>query len=209
MRGLSSETQQDSLNPYIALADTTLNLVLVLVLFIATVLLAIQLRENTYKDAREAFREAVERAIAPGERPRLIPYKIKNDPPGSQRWSFSQFTLFEAGSARFTPKGKLVLERFSSVLARYGNTYRRVRIEGHTLPTPAGGKDNWALATDRAAAAANLFTSQSCALSPYNLATAGRGGQDPIPGLSATDRRHERIEIVLEYSAQSAQAQSC
>ena len=209
MRGLSKETSQDTLNPYIALADTTLNLVLVLVLFVASVLLAIQLRENTYRDARGEFQSAVERAIAPQERPRLIPYKVKNDPPGSQRWSFSQFTLFEAGSAQFTPKGKAVLERFAQVLAQYGNTYRRVRIEGHTLPTPAGGRDDWALATDRAAAAANLFTGQACALSPYYLATAGRGGQDPLIGLSPTDRRHERIEIVLEYSAQSAKAQSC
>ena len=209
MRGLSKESSQDALNPYIALADTTLNLVLVLVLFVASVLLAIQLRENTYKDARVEFQQAVEQAITPQERPRLIPYMVKNDPPGSQRWSFSQFTLFESGTARFTPKGNSVLERFAQVLAQYGNTYRRVRIEGHTLPTPAGGRDNWALATDRAAAVANLFTSQACALSPYYLATAGRGGQDPLGSLPLTDRRHERIEIVLEYAAQSARAQNC
>lgn len=209
MRGLTSEAYAEPVNPYIALADSTLNLVLVLVLFIATVLLAILQKEDTHVNNRDQFKAAVEATIPAQFRPKPLDAAKKNDPPGAQRWVFEGQLLFKRGTARLTPQGQQVLEEFVNVLARNGNMWRRVRIEGHTLRTPDKTRDNWSLATDRAATVAQLLTSHRCNISPNYIATAGRGGQDYLPSYPGNDPHQERVEIVVEYALQTSKSKSC
>lgn len=209
MRGLTSEAHADAVNPYIALADSTLNLVMVLVLFIATVLLAILQKEDTYINNRVGFAEAVAAAIPDTIRPAPLDATKRNDPPGAQRWVFEGQLLFKTGTATLTPQGRRVLEEFVNVLARNGNMWRRVRIEGHTTRTPYKQRDNWNLATDRAATVAQLLTSHRCPISPNYIATAGRGGQDYLPAYPDTDPHQERVEIVVEYAPKTSKSKSC
>lgn len=209
MRGLTNEGPSESVNPYIALADSTLNLVLLLVLFIATVLLAILQREDTHISNRDLFEQAIAQAIPENYRP--TPYESwkKNDPPGTQRWVFEGQLLFKKGTANLTPKGREVLGEFVNVLARNGDMWRRVRIEGHTTRTPKGQQDDWSLATNRAATVARLLTGHRCKISANYIATSGRGGQDYLSAYPRTDPHQERVEIILEYATQTSKSQSC
>lgn len=208
MRGLISDSTAEPVNPYIALADSTLNLVLVLVLFIATVLLAILQKEDTHKTSQATFVQAVE-AMPRALRPTGLDYAERNDPPGTQRWTFENHLLFKKGTDVLTPEGRRVLKAFIAVLARHGDVWRRVRIEGHTVRTANRQGDDWALATNRAAAVARLLTSGSCKINARYIATAGRGGQARLRDYPDLDARQERVEIILEYSGQTAEPRKC
>lgn len=209
MRGLTSEGHTETVNPYIALADSTLNLVLLLVLFIANVLLAILQREDTHISSRDLFEQAVIKAMP--ERYRPTPYESwkKNDPPGTQRWVFEGQLLFKTGTANLTPEGRKTLGEFVNVLARNGDMWRRVRIEGHTTRTPDRQQDDWSLATNRAATVARLLTGHRCKIRANYIATAGRGGQDYLSAYPPTDPHQERVEIILEYAIQTSKSQTC
>lgn len=192
---------RDDLNPYIAVTDTALNIVLVMVFFVAalTAVGRVSWDDVRYKDAQKKFEQAVQRLIA-------VPPTInagKNDPPGTQRWVFRNSALFAPGTAILTSDGQQTLSRFAQALRENSDTWRRIRIEGHTLPTASQGSDRWEDATNRAAAVARFLVNQGN-IPPYFLATAGRGGQDPLPGLALADPAHARIEIVLEYARRAA-----
>ncbi len=176
MRGLISDSTAEPVNPYIALADSTLNLVLVLVLFIATVLLAILQKEDTHKTSQATFEKRSRPCPAPCG-PTALKYTEQNDPPGTQRWVFADHLLFKKGTAVLTPEGQRTLNAFVAVLAKHGDVWRRVRIEGHTVRTADRQGDDWALATNRAATVARLLTSGTCKINAKYIATAGRGAR--------------------------------
>lgn len=208
MRGLTSDVASDAVNPYIALADSTLNLVLLLVLFIATVLVAYLQREDTHIKARASFVAAVQ-TIPPAERPTDLEPSQRNDPPGTQRWVFTNQLLFRPGTSDLTPEGRRTLMAFVNVLAQHGDIWRRVRIEGHTTRTPKGQDDDWSLSTNRAAAVARLLTGGACSIDPKYIATAGRGGQARLLTIPDEDPRQERVEIILEYATLAAEPRKC
>ncbi|WP_221091518.1 OmpA/MotB family protein [Deinococcus aquaedulcis] len=195
----------DELNPYVALTDTTLNVILVMVFFVATLTAVgrVSWDDIRYKDAQKAFRKAVIALIGAPQRPSVN--VSKNDPPGTQRWVFKSSALFVPGKAVLSANGKATLGQFARALRQNKNTWRRIRVEGHTLPTTRRINDRWEEATNRAAAVARYLVTQGN-IEPYFLATAGRGGQDPLPDLPSTAAAHARIEIVLEYANQSADA---
>lgn len=189
----------DDLNPYVALTDTTLNVILVMVFVVAalTSLTRVNWENLRYQDAQTAFQEAVNARIPTARRPLLN--RGKNDPVGTQRWVFTNNTLFKPGSVNLSPGGRATLKQFAQALRENPGTWRRIRIEGHTLPTLTRTSDRWEDATNRAAAAARFLVTQG-GIAPYYIATAGRGGQNPLPNLTLTAPDHSRIEIVLEYT---------
>ncbi|TSA82129.1 OmpA family protein [Deinococcus detaillensis] len=198
---------REELNPYVALTDTTLNLVLVMVFFVAalTAVGRVSWDDIRYKDAQKEFAKAVKQLIAVDQRP--VPNVSKNDPPGTQRWVFANSVLFTPGTAALSSAGQATLDRFALALRKNANTWRRIRVEGHTQPTLAAKADRWEDATNRAAAVAR-FLVNSGGIPPYFIATAGRGGQDPLKNLALNNPAHARIEIVLEYAKSAADLKS-
>lgn len=195
---------REELNPYVALTDTTLNLVLVMVFFVAalTAVGRVSWDDIRYKDAQKEFEQAVKQLIAVNQRPTIN--VGKNDPPGTQRWVFANSALFTPGKVALSTAGQATLDRFALALRQNATTWRRIRVEGHTRPTSAQQADRWEDATNRSAAVAR-FLVNSGGIPPYFIATAGRGGQDPLSNLPLGDAAHARIEIVLEYAKTAAE----
>lgn len=219
---------RDELNPYVAITDTALNLVLVVVLVVAVLTAAVPvsraaerrdlerevqrrvdqrmaLEDARYRASQRAFRRAVERLIEPSRQPTVN--ANKNDPPGTQRWVFDNRTLFEPGTVALTPGARGTLLSFAQALRENRDKWRRIRVEGHTAPTRQGQADRWEDATDRAASVARLLAGEG-SIPAHFLATAGRGGQDPLARdgrvLPQGDPAHARVEIVLEYVNRAA-----
>jgi chemotaxis protein MotB len=192
----------DGANPYIAFADLTLNLVFVLVFFVAAVLAVGQTGwdQVKYRNAQEDVLNAIRRASLT-ERPVVLDANLRNDPPGAQRWAFSsrRTKLFQGNTARLTATGERNLLAFARALAKVPE-WRRIRIEGHTLP-PRGKESEWDLSARRASVVADLFATRA-GIPPYRLAVAARGNQTPFngSGASRSDPANERVEIVVEYA---------
>ncbi|WP_034388442.1 OmpA family protein [Deinococcus sp. YIM 77859] len=192
---------REDVNPYIAVADTALNVVLVMVFFVGalTAIGRVSWEDVRYKEAQQAFEASLRRLVEPARRPILTPGK--NDPPGTQRWRFRTAQLFTPNTAELTPDGRATLLRFARVLRENQDKWRRIRIEGHTVRTTRN--DRWEEATNRAAAVARLLVNEG-KVAPWFLTTAGRGGQDPLAHLAPDDPAQARIEVVLEYAGQAA-----
>ncbi len=200
----------DGLNPYIALADLTINLVFVFVFMIAAILvvgaISREREERRYKKAQEVIASAVSRATL-AVKPQILPPELRNDPPGAQRWVFSARAtrgtpLFKGfSSAVLTERGQQSFIAFARVLRPQLGKFRRIRIEGHTIAPKQGGLDNWNLSAQRAAAVANLFAKEARIPTNY-LAVAARGGQVLFNGSQGRrgDPANDRVEIVIEYN---------
>jgi chemotaxis protein MotB len=201
---------EENLNPYIALSDLTINVVFIFVFMIAAILVAGEIsrerEESRYKKAQVAIQQAITNTPM-AARPIVIP--SRNDPPGSQRWAFAgrdtrDAPLFKSPtSAGLTLQGQQRFLKFAQVLQKQinNNIFRRIRIEGHTLPPETNEKDNWNLSAQRAATVANLFATQGRIPSNY-LAVAARGGQTPFNGSvgKSSDPANDRVEIIIEYN---------
>lgn len=191
----------DDANPYIALADLAINLVLILAFFVAAVnaLGRAGWEQVRYRDAQKEFRQAVSRSIDAKLRP--TENRGKNDPPGVQRWVFRGAGLFEADSTQILPDGEQALAQFAVVLKNQKSKWRRIRIEGHTLPPGAGGPDNWELSSARAAVVARIIQVRG-RIPPHFLGVAGRAGQAPLvkvmlyglPGSKSTEQIRDFLQ---------------
>ena len=88
----------DGINPYIALADMAMNLVLILAFFVAAVnaLGRAGWEQVRYRDKQRELRQAIVAALPP----RLRPDENggRNDPPGVQRWVYAEGQLFSPGT---------------------------------------------------------------------------------------------------------------
>jgi chemotaxis protein MotB len=200
----------DSLNPYIALADLTINLVFVFVFMIAAILVVGEIsherEQRRYKKAQEVVAQAVSQANLV-VRPQVLSPNLRNDPPGAQRWVFSGrdtrgSPLFKSfTSPVLTERGRQSFLAFAQVLQQQIGGFRRIRIEGHTIPPKQGDLDNWDLSAQRSAAVANLFAIEG-RIPPYYLAVAARGGQVLFNGPQGrnADPANDRVEIVIEYN---------
>lgn len=203
-----------------------INFVLVLVFFLAalTLLGRIGWDEIRYRDIQKEVRERIESELAGimlHDHPLVIRNgqsvplsRLRNDPPGAQRWAIYSEQLFRSGTVELTPDGKEKLKKLAKVLLDHHwqvkehyqgdewikHTWRRIRIEGHTRPTQKGEQEKWTLSAGRAAAVANVLSGSG--IPPWHIAVAARGGQTPFAReLPHSDPRHERVEIVLEYAA--------
>ena len=196
-----TQAAEDS-NPYVAFSDLALNLVFVLVFFVAAVLAVGQAGwdQVKYRNAQKDVADTIRRA-ALTERPVVLEPSLRNDPPGAQRWAFSsrRSKLFIGNSATLTVVGQRNLLAFAKALQRVPE-WRRIRIEGHTLPA-AVGQSEWDLSARRASVVADLFVTRA-GIPPYQLAVAARGNQTPFNGAGGqrSDPVNERVEIVVEYA---------
>lgn len=191
------------INPYIAFTDLAFTLVLVLVMVVVTVTLygRIGWDDIKYKQAQASVRTAVIEAYPRKDRPFVN--NGRNDPPGAQRWVFAQANLFRKGTATLTPSGRAVLLQFAGVVQSRQTMWRRLRIEGHTLPNRSGQQDEWLLSAQRAEQVAVLLQGAGHVPS-YRMAIAGRAGQNPSFPSEPMNPANERVEILIEY-AQKAQ----
>jgi chemotaxis protein MotB len=201
---------EEALNPYIALADLTINVIFVLVFMIAAILVAGEIsrerEESRYKKAQAAILESIT-STPMAVRPIVLPAKLRNDPPGAQRWAFAGkdtrgTPLFlNPRSAVLTLRGQQSFLKFAQILNKKIGGFRRIRIEGHTLPPKQDEKDNWDLSAQRAATVANLFATTG-RIPAYYLSVAARGGQTPFNGSvgKSSDLANDRVEIIIEYN---------
>jgi chemotaxis protein MotB len=201
MRLVLREGPEETTNPFIALADVGINLVLVLIFFVAAVVTVSHpgWEPVRYLKAQREFREALADLSDP--RPREIHWK--NDPPGTQRWTYANYALFKRGNAELVEEGRGSLIQFARLLRRHKDKWRRIQIEGHTMPPRAGGLDDWELSTRRAAVVARIFVNPG-SIDPWFLKVSGRAGQNPLDPNQPDDQANERVEIVIEYARKSA-----
>jgi chemotaxis protein MotB len=203
MRALDSSLVDEGPNPYIALADLCVSLILILAFFVAAlnVLGRTGWEKVRYREKQRDFAAAVAVGLPLSVRPHEVTWR--NDPPGAQRWVFSRAQLFKPGTAVLTASGVGALEVFSRLLNKHRREWRRIRVEGHTLPPSPDGLDDWNLSSARAAAVAQVIHSRGH-IEGYYLAVSGRAGQAPLDRARKQDLSNERVEIVLEYARQAA-----
>src|ERR1051325_5649883 len=125
-------SRPDTLNPYIALADLTISVILIILFFAA--LGRLGLVNLKYKQAMDRFAATVA-TLPTSQRPRWE--RGRNDPPGVQRWVFEGRLLFAPvaqdrsdAAPRLTEEGREALSGFARLLQRNRAVWRRIRVEG-------------------------------------------------------------------------------
>ena len=196
MRSYSSNQGGDEINPYIALSDIAISVVLVIIVFVA--LDRLGLANFKYKKSMDEFSRAVNHDLAPAVRPRWE--QGRNDPPGVQRWVFDGRSIFLPANAadpnappELSPDGKRVFADFGKLLRKYQSNWRRIRVEGHTKPPEINAPDDWELSARRAAVVVGQIEAGGH-IQPWYFAVSGRAGQNPLhsvylccyPGTPAT-----------------------
>lgn len=196
---MATDKYQSEENPYIALSDMAINLVLILIFFFcaANAIGKAGWEQVRYAEYQREFRRQLVLSLPLEKRPKEN--RMSNDPPGVQRWEYSEQALFHSNTAKLTPGGQESLVVFCRVLKRNQSLWRRVRIEGHTTPPPSGVPDDWELSAARAATVARVLSSRGH-IPSYYLAVAGRAGQNPKNRSERQDPRNERVELVIEYT---------
>jgi chemotaxis protein MotB len=106
--------------------------------------------------------------------------------------------LFDSGSVEIKPRGREVLAKVATQLAKVAD--RQVRVEGHTDDRPIATPrfpSNWELSVARAATVTRFLAEQG--VSSTKLEAAGFGEFRPIASNDAPEgrARNRRIEIVL------------
>lgn len=199
-------TSEDSINPYIAFTDVGINLILIMVFFVASVLTIGRAgwEKIRYQEPMEQFRRAVMQKIPVAICPKALKPEERNDPPGTQRWVFAGRQLFYPNTAELTPQGASSLIHFAKILRQHRDKWRRIRIEGHTVPPLPGQRDDWELSAQRAAIVARVFHAEGRIPSHF-LAVSGRAGQAPVDKPNRLNPANERVEIVIEFSLMTAE----
>lgn len=197
---------EEPINPYIAFTDVGINLILILVFFVAAVLTIGRAgwEKIRYQEPMERFKQAVHQKVPSPIRPTVLDPEKRNDPPGAQRWVFAGRQLFYSGTARLTPEGASSLIHFAQILSQHRDKWRRIRIEGHTIPPTPGERDDWELSAQRAAVVARVFHAEG-RIPSYFLAVSGRAGQAPVDKANRWNPANERVEIVIEFSLMTAE----
>lgn len=197
---------EESINPYIAFTDVGINLILILVFFVAAVLTIGRAgwEKIRYQEPMEQFRRAVVQKIPVAICPKALKPEERNDPPGAQRWVFAGRQLFYPNTAQLTPQGASSLIQFAKILGQHRDKWRRIRIEGHTIPPLPGQRDDWELSAQRAAIVARVFHAEG-RIPSYFLAVSGRAGQAPVDKTNRQNPANERVEIVIEFSMMTAE----
>lgn len=194
----SYSTGDDDINPYIALSDIAISVVLVVVFFVA--LDRLGLVNFQYKQSMKDFDQAVTHDLPSAVRPRWE--HGRHDPPGVQRWVFDGRSIFLPADPadpnappKLSPDGRQVFMAFAHILHKYRSNWRRIRVEGHTKPPEENAPDDWDLSARRAAVVVGQLEAGG-SLPPWYFAVAGRAGQNPLhsifvcsyPGTPATSR---------------------
>ena len=193
-------------NFYVAYTDMALTMVLVMTLIAVLVTLYGRIGWDNiqYKKAQAEVKREVLQAFPK----RSAPYVNdgKNDPPGAQRWVFSQRNLFQPGTAVLTPESRVMLLKFARIVKSHDDLWKRLRIEGHTLPPlESNAPDNWRLSAERAEMVTRIFAGAGH-IPAFKMAIAGRAGQNPIDRTNKRNPANERVEILIEYALKTGDA---
>jgi len=198
--------QQEELNPYIALSDLCISVILIIIFFVA--LGRLGLANNRYRKQMNAFNEAVQKDLPPAMRPRWD--QGRNDPPGVQRWIFDGRTIFEPADPRqpnalprLSQTGARMFAKFGKLLSRSRTEWRRIRVEGHTKPPDDNMPDDWDLSSRRAAVAVRELQT-SGHISPWFFAVAGRAGQNPLWSVYVYTRSRDNVTLQLEHTLRTS-----
>ncbi len=197
-----------TLNPYIALADILINLVLILLLFIPLILL-VGTRgwdEVLYKKYQLQMEEAVNERFSADQRPVR---ENRNDASGEQRWVFTKVRMFDSDSSADLPilsqEGKNSLKAFASALNAHRDPkdriWWRIRVESHvplskSRPTLNDEAESLKL-TGKRATAVSVFLFEKCGIHPWELTTSGRGYQDLRDRERKSSPQNERIDLLV------------
>ena len=182
MRTYSSGREGDDINPYIALSDIAISVVLIVVFFVA--LDRLSLASFKYKKSMDDFSQAVKHDLPLAVRPRCE--HGRNDPPGVQRWVFDGRSIFlptdpadPNAKPRLSRDGQRVFTDFGKILHKYRANWRRIRVEGHTKPPDPNAPDDWDLSARRAGVVVEQLET-SGQIQPWFFAVSGRAGQNPL-----------------------------
>ena len=190
------------LNPFVVLADLSVNLVLVLLFYaLGWTLNSSKALELWQLQARQTAVEQALQGQFPGE---LQQGQVRLEVDGNlQRIHFSDNILFDSGRAELKDRGQQMLARLCQVLLATGNRYDTIHIEGHTDNVPiwnSGFHSNWELSSARATAVVEFF--QTKGVDPGRLVAAGYGEYRPVARNDSPYHKslNRRIDIVLAYS---------
>jgi len=111
---------------------------------------------------------------------------------------FVEGVLFDSGKADIKNEARAILDKIAPLLI---DTYRHIRIEGHTDNLPINTREfpsNWELSTARAVNVVKYFIEKHN-FSPYILSAAGYGEYRPIaPNDSDKNRAlNRRVDIII------------
>lgn len=189
------------MNPYIAMSDLMINMVMTFAFISASMTVVGRLGSDDikYKKQRETISQQILESVTSSERPEWIQWK--NDPAGVQRWKFPAKTLFEGQTDTLSASGRRAILAFATVLNDNKASWTRLRIEGHSIPPLGLERDDWTPSALRANAVANVLSGAGRIRANF-IVVSGKGGQDPIvkrvTGVPP-DPSNNRVEIIIEF----------
>jgi flagellar motor protein MotB len=203
-------------NPFVALADFVIVLLIILVLTIVeqsitnSSLIARASVAGLQKEINSAVRQIAPPNLAHG----IVEREVDGD---LQRFRIDGANAFAPDSAVLKPRGRALLIRFGEMLAaRQGNPYReerpfkRITIEGHADPAEMGGEEDavWRLSEERAACALSVLRHET-SLHPTLMEASGHGQYDPVMNrgdapLPIVERSNRSLEVIVVYSGDIA-----
>lgn len=229
MKAARGADEYDLINPYISLADIFINFTLILIIFGVGMATAYRgLAEGlaggseAYVREQERLHDRLQSALGAE-----FAGSERLDPAGTRRYVFGTrfFTRVDRDSRTppdITQDGVLVLNRLRSILGddQSKRLFRRIRIEGHAMPTVGTQDDDWRwrFSLDLANRVAERLR-KGGGIPANLLVVSGRGGQAPLdlyqpgtdirnPSYNPYDPKHLRVEIVIEYAGRNALGQT-
>lgn len=198
-------------NPFVALADFIMVLMVILILSIVHQSLSSSslLERAAVDSAQQELRQHIETRI--GKSSGLTQTHVDGD---LQRFLISGHLSFRHNSAEMLPESVQLLHQFGDEIAAQQGTlqadnsrpFKRIIVEGHadaaTEKNAQGGL--WGLSMRRAQAAV-MILEQECHIYPKLLEASGRGGSIPLqrsPEQSAADaaEANHRLQLIIVYS---------
>jgi outer membrane protein OmpA-like peptidoglycan-associated protein len=179
MKKYIKSTYRDTTNPYIALSDLLINLVLIIVAIFA---IGKYMEDLSVKTAMKELKRTIDQQYKTDGLPVSIWNDRKDDPPGVQRFVFYGKELFDDSPSqvkvkkskkpiqyenisRLNKEGKKKITSFAKALSTYQKIsrykWKRIQVEGHTKPSwPTKEKriiNNWELPSSRAISVLSLI----------------------------------------------------
>lgn len=188
--------------PWSVLADLTITMVLVLVVYMVLMFLQ-TFRERAINSKLAQQQQQVRSQLVDSTKGR---WEIRVDSlaPDRQRVIFRSEVLFETCRATLKPEAEDLLRTVGRILQKDSLFFEAVQVEGHTDSRPInvqGGDclfpSNWELSSARATSVLTILANEGF-LAGARLSAVGRGEFQPIDSTSLDPNR--RIELILLYN---------
>lgn len=197
-----SKGRSHRLNPFIAMTDVMISVILVFILTLAGVSIGSTSGKAIEQQQLERLNEQIEiLSEVIDQIPKVLRPTLdvtRNDPTGTLRWRFEMgASFFEESSTELSLIGNWGVTLFGQAL-RDTLVWRRIRIEGHSPQTLLGEPEDWEGSVLRAVRVADVLTN-TVGLPAWCIAVAGRGGQDPIQRGVYSPGVNDRVDIIVEF----------